>query len=75
MSQGSRTTASCCRTAADGPRQTICLGFVQSRTCHQFRGGPEIRVEIDDARSSRLYGNNRSNSALTRVPNSCMRSR
>ncbi len=29
------------RTAADGPRRTFCLGLVRSRTCYQFRSGPE----------------------------------
>jgi len=27
---------------ADGPRKTICLGIVRSRTCYQFDGGPII---------------------------------
>ena len=27
---------------ADGPRKTICIGIVQSRTCHRFDGGPAI---------------------------------
>jgi hypothetical protein len=30
------------RTASDGPRRTLCVGFVRSRQCHQSRGGPEI---------------------------------
>lgn len=30
------------RTAADGPRQTLCLGYLRSRTCYQFRTGPVI---------------------------------
>ncbi len=30
------------RTAADGPRRTVCVGWVSSRTCFQFREGPEI---------------------------------
>jgi hypothetical protein len=30
------------RTAADGPRRTLCFGIVRSRTCSQFRGGPAI---------------------------------
>lgn len=30
------------RTAADGPRRTMCLGLVRSRTCFQSRGGPEV---------------------------------
>ncbi|MGH7674359.1 MAG: hypothetical protein ACREMV_03725 [Gemmatimonadales bacterium] len=29
-------------TAADGPRRTLCIGIVRSRTCWQFRGGPEV---------------------------------
>lgn len=28
------------RMPADGPRRTLCLGFVVSTTCHQFRDGP-----------------------------------
>lgn len=30
------------RTAADGPRRTICFGYVRSRTCYQFRTGPVV---------------------------------
>ncbi len=30
------------RTAADGPRRTLCFGWVQARTCYQFRGGPTV---------------------------------
>lgn len=30
------------RTAADGPRRTLCLGWVRSWTCHQFRTGPLV---------------------------------
>ena len=30
------------RTPADGPRRTVCVGFVRSRTCHQFREGPVV---------------------------------
>lgn len=30
------------RTAADGPRRTLCIGYLQSRTCHQFRTGPIV---------------------------------
>ena len=30
------------RTAADGPRRTICFGIVQSRTCFRSMGGPEV---------------------------------
>lgn len=30
------------RTEADGPRRTLCLGWVTSRTCHQFRTGPIV---------------------------------
>jgi hypothetical protein len=29
-------------TAADGPRRTVCLGLVVSRTCYQFRSGPMV---------------------------------
>ena len=28
------------RTAADGPRRTLCFGIVRSRTCFRFREGP-----------------------------------
>jgi len=28
------------RTAADGPRRTVCLGFVAERTCYRHREGP-----------------------------------
>ena len=30
------------RTAADGPRRTLCLGLTASRSCHQFREGPLV---------------------------------
>ena len=30
------------RTAADGPRRTLCFGNVRSRTCYQFRTGPVV---------------------------------
>ena len=30
------------QTAADGPRRTICLGWITSRSCFQYRDGPEI---------------------------------
>lgn len=30
------------RTAADGPRRTLCIGWVRSRTCYQFRDGPIV---------------------------------
>jgi len=29
-------------TAADGPRRTLCLGFVAERTCYQHREGPVV---------------------------------
>jgi hypothetical protein len=29
-------------TPADGPRKTLCLGMVASRTCFQLQSGPEI---------------------------------
>jgi hypothetical protein len=32
-------------TAADGPRRTICLGWVTARTCYRDRGGPELPCE------------------------------
>jgi hypothetical protein len=34
------------RTAADGPRRTLCLGWVQSRTCYQFRSGPPVPCSV-----------------------------
>jgi len=30
------------RTPADGPRRTLCIGIVQSVTCLQSMGGPEV---------------------------------
>jgi hypothetical protein len=30
------------RTAADGARRTLCLGYLRSRTCYQFRTGPVV---------------------------------
>lgn len=30
------------RTAADGPRRTLCLGLVTSTTCHGSRGGEVV---------------------------------
>ena len=30
------------RAAADGPRRTLCIGYLQSRTCYQFRTGPTV---------------------------------
>jgi hypothetical protein len=30
------------RTAADGPRRTICIGLRESMTCHHFRDGPLV---------------------------------
>lgn len=30
------------QTAADGPRRTVCLGWVTSHTCFQHRDGPQI---------------------------------
>ena len=32
-------------TAADGPRRTICLGWISARTCYQNRGGMEVPCE------------------------------
>ena len=34
------------RTEADGPRRTLCLGFIRSRTCYQSRGGPVVPCAI-----------------------------
>ncbi len=33
--------------AADGPRRSLCLGFVSRRTCYQFQGGPEVSCAPD----------------------------
>ena len=30
------------QTAADGPRRTLCLGWIRSRTCYEFRTGPSV---------------------------------
>ncbi len=30
------------RTPADGPRRTLCLGLVRSRTCYRTTGGPVV---------------------------------
>jgi hypothetical protein len=30
------------RTAADGPRRTLCVGWMRSTTCYQFRSGPVV---------------------------------
>jgi hypothetical protein len=30
------------RTAADGPRRTLCLGIVRSKTCYLYLGGPRV---------------------------------
>ena len=30
------------RTPSDGPRKTLCIGIVQSVTCFQSLGGPEM---------------------------------
>jgi hypothetical protein len=30
------------RTAADGPRRTLCLGLVDSTTCYRSRGGDVV---------------------------------
>jgi hypothetical protein len=35
------------RTPADGPRRTLCLGLVRSRTCHQFMNGPVVPCSSD----------------------------
>jgi hypothetical protein len=29
-------------TAADGPRKTLWIGIIESRTCTQFMGGPVV---------------------------------
>lgn len=33
-------------TAADGPRRTLCIGLVESRTCYQSRGGPQVSCPV-----------------------------
>jgi hypothetical protein len=30
------------RTAADGPRRSVCLGVVTARHCHAYPGGPAV---------------------------------
>ena len=30
------------RTAADGPRRTVCLSVLRSRTCYRSLGGPSV---------------------------------
>jgi hypothetical protein len=30
------------RTAADGPRRTLCVGWIRSRTCYRNRSGPVV---------------------------------
>ena len=30
------------QTAADGPRKTLCIGMIESVTCLQSMGGPEV---------------------------------
>jgi len=34
------------QTAADGPRQTMCLGWVAARKCFRFREGPEVPCSV-----------------------------
>ena len=34
------------RTAADGPRKTLCIGIVRSRECYQTMGGPHCLVIV-----------------------------
>ena len=34
------------QTAADGPRQTVCIGVVQSTTCYRDMGGPRIECTL-----------------------------
>ena len=33
------------QTAADGPRRTICIGLVTSRTCYQYPDEPTVACE------------------------------
>ena len=35
------------QTEADGPRRTLCLGWVQSWTCYEFRTGPLVACSGD----------------------------
>ena len=30
------------QTAADGPRRSVCFGWVTSRSCYRHREGPEV---------------------------------
>jgi hypothetical protein len=30
------------QTEADGPRRSVCLGWVTSRSCYRYRGGPQV---------------------------------
>lgn len=34
------------RTAADGPRKSICIGLIRSVECYQYVGGPPVECEI-----------------------------
>jgi hypothetical protein len=34
------------QTPADGSRRTLCFGIVRSRTCYQFRTGPEVSCRV-----------------------------
>jgi hypothetical protein len=38
------------RTAADGPRKTLCMGIVRFKECYQYMGGPTVECD----RGSRL---------------------
>jgi len=35
------------RTAADGPRRTLCLGLLRSQTCYQSMNGPAVPCPPD----------------------------
>ena len=35
------------RTAADGPRKTLCIGIVRSRACYAYIGGPRVACDRD----------------------------
>ena len=33
------------RTAADGPRKTLCIGIIRSKKCYQYIGGPQVACD------------------------------
>lgn len=34
------------RTAADGPRKSICVGWIKSVKCYQYLDGPTVECEV-----------------------------